>query len=222
MKIDLKEIYDLLYDTLGPQYWWPARSPFEVIVGAVLVQNTNWQNVARAIEALHTEDLLTPQKIAALDMEKLETLIRPAGYYRVKARRLREVVNWLIETCDGQLDKLFRRPTDDLRKQLLAVHGVGPETADSILLYAGDLPVFVVDAYTVRIFTRHGWIDDSSIAYHTLQEQIEASLPRDTQLFNEFHALIVWIGKTHCKRRSPRCEDCPLKTKLPNGGPIEI
>jgi len=222
MKTDLKEIYDLLFETLGPQHWWPAETPFEVIVGAVLVQNTNWQNVRQAIDALRAEELLDPHKIAELEMETLETLIRPAGYFRIKARRLRAVVDWLIEQCDGELDELFRRPTAELRKQLLAVHGVGPETADSILLYAGNLPVFVVDAYTIRIFTRHGWADAADTDYHRLQERIETLLPRDTQLFNEFHAMIVSIGKTYCKKSSPRCEDCPLRSKLPPGGAIEI
>ena len=222
MKIDLKEIYDLLTGALGPQHWWPAETPFEVIVGAVLVQNTNWQNVCQAIDALRAANLLDAHKIAALEMETLETLIRPAGYFRIKARRLRAVVDWLIEQCDGELDKLFRRPTAELRKQLLAVHGVGPETADSILLYAGNLPVFVVDAYTIRIFTRHGWADAADTDYHRLQERIEQSLPRDTQLFNEFHAMIVSIGKTYCKKSSPRCEDCPLRSKLPRSGAIEI
>ena len=215
----LQEVYQRLFDAFGPQRWWPGDTPFEIIVGAVLVQNTSWQNVERAIDNLRRAELLDPHALYAVAEDELEDLIRPAGYYRIKARRLRSVLEFLVERYDGSIEAMFRTPLDKLRPQLLGIHGVGPETADSILLYAGSLPVFVVDAYTCRIFSRHGWIDLES-DYHQVQEYFHDRLPAEAPLFNEFHALLVRLGKDYCKKSKPLCEKCPLKCMLPEGGPV--
>ncbi|MCR4410913.1 MAG: endonuclease III domain-containing protein, partial [Thermoguttaceae bacterium] len=188
-------------------------------VGAVLVQNTAWQNVRKAIDNLRQADLLDPRALYAVPAEELEELIRPAGYYRVKARRLRNLLKLVVERYGGSLEAMFRTPLAALREQLLSVHGVGPETADSILLYAGNLPTFVVDTYTYRVFARHGWVAFDA-TYDDLQEHFESGLPADVALYNEYHALLVRVGKEHCGK-SPRCEGCPLENMLPRGGPLE-
>ncbi len=220
MTVCLQDLYDRLFDAFGPQNWWPAESPFEVIVGAVLVQNTNWQNVRRAIENLRREDLLQPRALYEVAAEELEALIRPAGYFRVKARRLRNVLHLLVERYDGSLEAMFATGLPELREQLLAVNGVGPETADSILLYAGNLPVFVVDAYTHRVLGRHGCIDPEA-DYHAIQDCFQSELPEDVALYNEFHALLVHVGKHFCRKRRPKCDECPLNVLLPEGGALE-
>ena len=220
MSSHLHDVYHRLFEAFGPQHWWPGESPFEVIVGAVLVQNTNWQNVRRAIDNLREADLLEPHALHEISTEELEELIRPAGYFRIKARRLHSVLEYLVEQYDGSLDTMFSRPLDTLREELLGVHGIGPETADSILLYAGGLPTFVVDAYTFRVFARHGWIDFEA-DYHQLQEHFHNGLTDDPALFNEYHALLVHLGKNFCKKSKPRCEECPLVEMLPEGGPLE-
>ncbi len=207
-------VYKKLYTTFGPQSWWPGETPLEVIIGAVLVQNTSWRNVSGVIEALKKEHLLSIEKLESLPTEELEARLRPVGYFRIKAKRLRHVLEYLRESCNGDLETLFRRPVEALRNELLAVHGIGPETADSILLYAGNLPVFVVDAYTCRIALRHGWIAPND-DYHAVQKRFLATLPEDRQLYNEFHALMVRLGKDYCKRSKPRCDACPLKEWLP-------
>ena len=158
MNATLKEVYDRLFAAYGPQKWWPGESPFEVLVGAVLVQNTSWKNVERAIANLRQARLMEPHALYAAPPEELEELIRPAGYYRVKARRLRSLLSLLVDRYDGDLDRMFRTRLPSLREELLSVNGIGPETADSILLYAGELPAFVVDTYTYRVLARHGWI----------------------------------------------------------------
>jgi len=214
------QIYRRLFDAFGPQHWWPAETPFEVIVGAVLVQNTNWENVKRAIENLRQTDLLEPHALLAVPIEELEELIRPAGYFRIKAGRLRSVLRFLVERYDGSLEAMFRTPLNALRRELLAVHGVGPETADSILLYAGHLPAFVVDAYTHRIFARHGWIEYDT-DYHAIQDYFQGGLPDDVPLWNEYHALLVHLGKHFCRKTRPRCAECPLSEMLPAGGSLE-
>jgi endonuclease III related protein len=211
----LQEVYDRLYETFGPQLWWPARSPFEVAVGAILVQNTNWANTARAIENLRAESLLEAHSLFALDPEVLAQLIRPAGYFRIKTKRLRNFLSWLIDQFDGDLQAAFSQSTDTLRGQLLSINGVGPETADSILLYAAEHPVFVVDAYTHRIFSRHGWIDEDC-DYHRLQDFFAEGLPQEVSLYNEYHALLVRLGKEFCKKSRPKCDTCPLGDLLPN------
>jgi len=216
----LVEIYEHLLAELGPQHWWPGETPFEVIVGAILVQNTNWQNVRRAIDNLRDEGLLEPRALHDLDVASLAELIRPAGYYRVKARRLRNFLDWLIDRHHGSLAAMFATSIDTLREELLTLNGIGPETADSILLYAGDLPVFVVDTYTHRICSRHGLIEFDT-DYHAIQYLFQSGLPADVQVYNEYHALLVSIGKHYCRKRKPRCEACPMKEWLPEGGPLE-
>ncbi len=219
MSATLSEAYRRLFEAFGPQHWWPGQSPFEVMVGAVLTQNTSWRNVERAIGNLREADLLEPRALYDVPVEELEELIRPAGYFRVKARRLRNLVAFIVEQYEGSLDAVFRSDVADLRRQLLALHGIGPETADSILLYAGGLASFVVDAYTHRVFARHGWIDFNA-AYDEIQEYVESGLPRDVQQYNEFHALLVRVGKDYCHKTGPKCAECPLREMLPNGGPL--
>jgi len=219
MNHDLREVYDRLLAAYGPQHWWPGESPFEVIVGAILVQNTSWKNVEKAIAGLRERDLLEPHALADVPVEELAELVRPAGYYRIKARRLHNLLRLVVDEYDGDLAAMFAVGASALREQLLGVNGVGPETADSILLYAGGLPVFVIDTYTCRVMVRHGWVEPG-IDYHDLQEHFEANLPQDVQLYNEYHALLVRVGHRHC-RRTPRCEGCPLADMLPAGGPIE-
>ena len=215
----VQEVYDRLYAAYGPQHWWPGDGPFEVIVGAVLVQNTNWKNVERAIQNLRDAGLLTPRRLANVPLPELEELIRPAGYYRIKARRLRNLLEMIVRRYGGSLEQMFSTPLDTLRAELLQVPGIGPETADSILLYAGGLPTFVVDTYTHRILARHGWIGFDA-NYYELKEYFESQLEADPQLFNEYHALLVRVGKEHC-RRQPKCIGCPLEPMLPEGGPLQ-
>jgi endonuclease III related protein len=215
--VDLKKIYQRLLKAYGPQHWWPGETPFEVIVGAMLVQNTNWKNVEKAIANLRDADLVDPHSLVQLPVEELEELLRPAGYFRVKARRLSNLMQWLVDRYDGSLEAMFQTPLAQLRDELLGVNGVGPETADSILLYAGNLPTFVVDTYTYRVMTRHGWIGFEA-EYDDLKEFFESSLPDDVRMFNEFHALLVRVGKEHCGT-SPKCTGCPLAEFLPSSGP---
>jgi endonuclease-3 related protein len=214
----LNQYFDVLLYTLGPQHWWPGRTRFEIIIGAILTQNTNWANVERAISALRLEGLLTPARIRRIPVAKLGTLIRSSGYFRQKARRLKEFVVFLSTRHDGSLTKMFRTPTSILREELLAVHGIGPETADSILLYAGRHSVFVVDAYARRILERHGLANEKN-RYAEIQGLFQKSLPADSAIYNEFHALIVYIGKHLCRPSSPVCSACPLSCFLTR--PIE-
>lgn len=197
----------------GPLGWWPAESPFEVMVGAILTQNTAWRNVELALGNLRGEGLLSVEAIRALPRERLAALIRPAGYYNVKAKRLGNFVEALAGEFGGDLEAFFATPTDELRRRLLSINGIGKETADSILCYAADREVFVVDAYTRRILSRHG-LTPAEIGYDELQRFCEAHLPRSLEVYNEFHAEIVHVGKDHC-RPTPRCEGCPLEGLLP-------
>jgi endonuclease-3 related protein len=215
----LMDVYDRLLAAFGPQNWWPGDTPFEVLVGAVLVQNTSWKNVERAIRNLKEEDLLEPHALYQVSADELEELIRPAGYYRIKARRLRNLLGLVVERYGGSLEAMFASDGDELREALLGVNGVGPETADSILLYAGGLPSFVIDTYTHRVLARHGWIGFEA-GYYDLKEHFESGLPRDVPLYNEYHALLVRLGHLHC-RKTPKCEGCPLAELLPEGGPLE-
>jgi endonuclease III related protein len=213
------QVQNRLVEALGPQHWWPGDTRFEIIVGAVLTQNTSWSNVVRAIHNLREAELLEPHALYNVPMEELEDLIHPAGYYHVKAQRLRSLLKFILERYDGSLEKMFRTDLAELRAELLSINGIGPETADSILLYAGNLPTFVVDAYTHRVLARHGWIDFDA-GYHQIQEYMISSLPQDAQLYNEFHAQFVYLGKHYCKKTGPKCRECPLYKMLPKGGPL--
>lgn len=210
-------VFRALYRRWGPQRWWPGETPFEVVVGAILTQNTAWANVERAIARLRERGLLTPRRMGAAGEDELAEAIRPSGYYHVKARRLRAFLDMLAAACGGDLARLWDEPTPALRERLLGVAGVGPETADSILLYAAGRPVFVVDAYTRRFLRRHGWATGRE-TYAETARLFQAHLARDSALFNEYHALIVRLGKEYCRPR-PRCGDCPLQPWLSGGGP---
>lgn len=210
----LRAYYDALFDAYGPQHWWPGRSAFEVIVGAVLTQNTSWTNVELAIRNLRRAKLLTPRAMEAVSMTRFEQLLRPSGYFRQKAKKLKCFVRFLHAEYGGSLTKMFHTPTAELREKLLSVHGIGPETADSILLYAGQHPVFVVDAYTKRLLQRHHLATPED-SYEGIQQLFERNLRGDAPLYNEFHALIVRIGKEYCRTRNPRCSECPLHSFLP-------
>lgn len=216
----LREIYERLLKAFGPQKWWPGDSPFEIVVGAVLVQNTAWRNVERAIQNLRDADVMQPQSLYTLPEQELAELIRPAGYYQVKARRLRNLLRLIVERYDGSLEAMFSVDLATLREELLSVSGIGPETADAILLYAGGLPAFVVDTYTHRVLARHGWIGYDA-GYHEIKDHFESNLPADAALYNEYHALLVRLGKDYCKKTGPKCEACPLVDLLPASGIVE-
>jgi len=204
----LQLFFRTLLDAYGPQHWWPGETPFEVMVGAVLTQNTNWANVERAINNLKKAKLLDPEKLHALDPGRLAELIRPAGYFQVKTKRLKNFLAWLMTACDGDISQLQSWSVHQLREELLSVNGIGRETADSIILYSLNKPTFVVDTYTYRILVRHGLLDADS-DYDAIKDYCESHLPEDIALYNEFHALLVMVGKNHCKPR-PQCETCPL------------
>ena len=209
-KKKLRKIYGLLEDKFGDLGWWPAEGPFEVIVGAILTQNTSWSNVEKAISKMKRENLLSPRGILKARTSRLAGAIRPAGYFMVKAGRLKEVSRFVMAECGGRLGRLKKSSTSALRNKLLAVKGVGPETADSILVYALGKPVFVVDAYTRRVFSRHGIIPEKA-AYSEIQALVHGNFPRDQRKLNQFHALLVETGKRYCRKKGPLCEECPLK-----------
>ena len=210
----LQELYDRLFKAYGPQGWWPGETPFEVMVGAVLTQNTNWTNVEKAIANLKQAGALSLPALSALPAERLAGLIRPAGYYNLKAKRLANLLAMINQRWEGDLEWFFAQGADEIRKSLLAVKGVGPETADSITLYAATKPVFVIDAYTFRILGRHG-LAEPDMGYFELQEVFMDALPLEVELFNQFHALLVRLGKERCKKSKPRCEGCPARDWLP-------
>ncbi|MHC4562926.1 MAG: endonuclease III domain-containing protein [Planctomycetota bacterium] len=212
----LMKMYEAMLAHFGPQRWWPSRAgaesaegKLEICVGAVLTQNTNWNNVERAIDNLREADCLSVAAIAALTPGKLAKLIRPAGYFNVKARRLKNFIRAVAE-AGGDINAFLDRPIDELRPALLAINGVGPETADSMILYAAGKPTFVIDAYTFRIFRRAGLLVEGD-TYDSAKELFESSLPADAALYNEYHALIVSTGKHFCRRRA-RCKGCPLES----------
>lgn len=208
----LRRWYGVLLGAFGSQHWWPARTPFEVMVGAILTQNTNWTNVERAVQALRNAGALDARSMAALPVEALSSLIRPAGYYNVKAKRLREFLRYFIGVYGADHRRMARRPLGLVRAELLQVKGIGPETADSILLYALRKPVFVVDAYTKRIFARHGLIG-ADASYEQVQALCMSSIQPDVLVYNEYHALVVRLAKEYCRKSAPRCRGCPLEEK---------
>ena len=205
----LLEIYRRLYHAFGPQRWWPGETPFEIAVGAILTQNTNWGNVEKAIENLKRDEALNVESINNMKTERLASLIKPAGYFNVKAKRLKAFISFLMNEYHGSLKSMKKEEMQTLRVRLLQVHGVGHETADSILLYALEKPVFVIDAYTKRILSRHILMEYDK-SYEEFQEIFHSSLKRDVKFFNEYHALFVRLGKTYC-RKKPICKGCPLE-----------
>lgn len=205
----LDEYYNALFTHFGPQHWWPGKTPFEVIVGAILTQNTSWTNVERAMNNLRAGKLLSPPAMAKVPLRRLERLVRPSGYFRQKARKLKAFCEFLRAEYRGSLKRMFATPTIVLRQKLLGVFGIGPETADSILLYAGGHAVFVVDAYTKRMLARHGWSSETA-RYEDIRWLFERQFPGQAQRFNELHALIVQTGKHFCRTRQPLCHLCPL------------
>jgi endonuclease-3 related protein len=209
-KISTGSIYEKLYKLYGPQDWWPGDTRFEIIVGAILTQNTAWTNVEKAIVNLKKVGALNPVAMNRASEKSLASFIRPAGYYNIKAKRLKNFLALLYSKYSGSLSKMAASPITSLKRDLLAVNGIGPETCDSILLYAFNKPAFVVDAYTKRIFSRHGFIPESA-TYHEVQKLFTDTLPQDVQVFNEYHALIVRLAKEHC-RTNPACTGCPLRS----------
>jgi endonuclease-3 related protein len=224
-RVALRRAYQLMLGHFGHQHWWPGETPFEVCIGAILTQNTSWSNVERAIANLKGAGLLEPNKLFALSEPQLADLIRPAGYFNVKARRLHCFLRVLVEDFGGSLKRLFAGKTAEVRERLLAINGIGPETADSMLLYAGGHHRFVIDAYTKRIFQRHHW-STTAADYDELQSLCENSLCQKTganrlDYWQDFHAQLVMVGKHFCRSRQPRCEQCPLKELLPESSPIK-
>jgi len=207
--VSVRSLYQRLFRTLGPQQWWPARTSFEMMVGAILTQATNWRNVEQAIQRLRAANALHPRRMAQMPRAALERLIRSSGYFRQKAKRLQQFSRWYVRRYAANPRRMFRTPWTVLRNELLALPGIGPETADSMLLYAGRQPVFVVDAYTTRIFRRHRLIP-SQATYAMVQALAMQQLPADITVYNESHALLVAVGKRFCHRRAPDCHRCPL------------
>ncbi|MBI4550605.1 MAG: endonuclease III domain-containing protein [Candidatus Omnitrophica bacterium] len=206
----LRKIYAAMRRKAGHLHWWPGETPFEIIVGAILTQNTAWTNVEKAIRNLKAARVLTPGNMRRLGTGRLAALIRPAGYFNVKARRLKNFLSHLHRRHGGSLGRMFAVRGKELREQLLSVNGIGPETADSILLYAAGKPFFVVDAYTRRIFSRHGFVP-SDVSYQELQSFFMDRLKPERHFFNDYHAQIVHIGKTYCRTKNPACAQCPLE-----------
>ena len=216
--LSLPDLYERLFAEYGEQHWWPGETPFEVMVGAILTQNTAWTNVEKAITALREAGALNPEALRTRPLDELAALIRPSGYFNAKARKLRALGEYLGEYEDD-IEALFgSQSLDELREELLGLHGVGPETADSMLLYAGNLPSFVIDAYTMRVLSRLGIIDaDERPTYEAVRALFHKALPTDVQLFNEYHALFVAHGKDVCKSRNPLCGECVLLEDCPAG-----
>lgn len=210
MQDRLHDIYQRLYDHFGPQRWWPGETPYEVMIGAVLTQNTNWRNVEKAIDNLKRAGALSYAKMASMPTGLLAEYIRPAGYYNIKAARLHNLLGLIRERYGGSMDRMMAEETGELRQALLSVRGIGPETADSILLYAAQRPVFVVDAYTHRILSRHDLIGED-VMYDDVQQLFMDNIEPDTVLYNEFHALLVCAAKEYCRKTNPRCSACPLQ-----------
>lgn len=213
----LRDYYETLLIAFGPQRWWPARTRLEVILGAILTQNTTWRNAALALAGLRKQGLLRLDALKSAPLASLEGAIRQAGFYRQKAAAILGVLALFYGGREGGMAAFFAQSGDKIRRDLLGVKGIGQETADAILLYAGRRPWFVADAYTRRILARHGWLAADS-GYEAAQELLHRLLPRDWRMFNEFHALLVETGKRHCLRAEPRCAGCPLRPFLPAGG----
>jgi endonuclease-3 related protein len=208
-KIFLVQIYNNLFKHFGPQHWWPGDTPFEIAVGAILTQNTNWGNVEKAINNLKESGALDAHTLHKMPHAKLASLIKPAGYFNIKAKRLKHFLGFLTNNYKGVIENMKHDDLQELRRRLLEVNGIGPETADSILLYSLDKPVFVIDAYTKRVLIRHNIVPESA-TYHEMQELFHNNLPADAAIYNEYHALFVMTGKHFCKPK-PKCQGCPLE-----------
>jgi endonuclease-3 related protein len=204
----LHEVYDRLFAFFGPLRWWPAETPFEVILGAILTQNTAWKNVATAIGNLRRHDLLSFERLCGLSAQEIAPFIRSSGYYNEKAKKIKIFCTHILTKWDGGLGEFLAQDIESLRTDLLAIRGIGPETADSIVLYAAFKPSFVVDKYTYRIFSRHGWVGES-ISYEELREYFMGAMDSDVPRFQEFHALLVRTGHLYC-RKTAVCQSCPL------------
>jgi len=209
-KTSLLKIYKLLFDKFGPRHWWPGEARLEIIIGAILTQNTAWTNVEKAIKNLKKARVLNIRGLSKISKKRLAELIKSTGYYNLKAQRVKNFLAFLNTRYSASLKRMFGSETRVLREELLNIKGIGPETADSILLYAGERPVFVVDAYTKRIFSRHGYINKNS-PYEEVQDLFLKNLPGNVKLFNEFHALIVELGKNLCRVKKPLCSKCPIR-----------
>jgi len=218
MNPPIDEVYQTLINHYGEQHWWPAESRFEMMVGAILTQNTAWTNVEKALSNLRKNDALNFQSLEKSSHEQLIEWIRPAGFFNHKSAYILEMVSNVRKKFDGSLDALFALESSTLRKELLSWKGIGKETADSIILYAAEKPTFVVDAYTKRICKRHGWIEEK-VNYDDVAKLFTDNLPEDVQLYNEYHALIVRSCKDYCTARNPKCAECPLKPFLPKFNP---
>jgi len=201
-------IYHKMKDHFGPLHWWPGETPFEIMIGAILTQNTSWSNAEKAIRNLKTESLLTPQKLDHISKSRLETLLKPSGFFRVKARRVKEFLRHLRQSYQYEIRRMKAQSTSFLREELLEINGIGKETADSILLYALSKKVFVIDAYTRRIYSRHGFWNQK-LEYDAIRNWFEEALPKRTGLWNDYHAQLVMVGKHYCKSK-PKCNECPL------------
>jgi len=212
----IRGLYRAFADRLGPSGWWPGRTPLEIAVGAILTQNTNWRNVERAIANLDAAGALSVRALRELPDQRLEDLIRPAGSFRVKAARLRHFLDFLAREGAESVEDLRGRSLYGLREDLLAVRGIGPETADAILCYALEMPVFVIDAYTARMFARHGLVLPEEADYAEMQDLVQTALPAENRDYNEFHALIVRAAKEWCAKSKPRCAECPARCLLPD------
>lgn len=207
--IILVQIYNTLFKSFGPQHWWPGDTPFEIAVGAILTQNTNWGNVEKAINNLKESGTLDAHILHKMPHAKLASLIKSAGYFNIKAKRLKHFLAFLTNNYKGVIENMKDEDLYELRRRLLEVNGIGPETADSILLYSLDKPTFVIDAYTKRVLIRHNIIPESA-TYHEMQELFHNNLPADAAIYNEYHALFVMTGKHFCKPK-PKCQGCPLE-----------
>lgn len=214
-KETLLNIYNDMFQAFGPQHWWPADDDFEVIVGAILTQSVSWKNVEKAIDNLKKEGLMSLEAILSADNEKLAGLIRSTMYYNQKAKKLKNFCQYIARNYEGDIHNFFKNDVSQMRDQLLGIKGIGPETADSIILYAAEKPIFVVDAYTRRIFSRLGFFCPD-VSYDEMQSFFMDNLPLDTALFNEYHALIVRLGKECCKNKGPLCSECPVKIHCSN------
>jgi len=208
----LHAFYESMYGYFGPRGWWPGESQFEICVGAILTQSVSWKNVAKAIDNLKSIGLLDIFEMYHRPVEDIEVCIVPTLYYKMKARKLKCFVNHLVEKYNGDFSRMFNKSIAELRKELLGIYGIGPETADSIILYAAEKPIFVVDAYTRRIFSRLGFWNEI-VTYEQMQEFFMKHLPPETQFYNEYHAQIVGVGNRFCSNKKPRCAECPISSK---------